>query len=285
MLLRDLFESPIADFNHIGDFDKTSSFKHAQDRKLVTNPKALEKIRGMWKYPEESMFNIVFINHPDIAGKQPSATHGGPLQEVGIVNHEWLEDNMPRIWPELEPMLHSDQINVIYTNNSGSERIPLTGWIMAHRLAHGFQASNRGWGKSPAECYYFKEAVDEMEKAFKKAMESYGIPSGYGSMLPMNGPLLGFIRNFCTFRSARESNVRNPFEVIYECFAQYMMTGKVRFNDIPKGFKYGNSYYRFRGDDEDYDHMNMMLKQDLSYQLGEYFETTLGYLEGKIIVM
>lgn len=295
MLLRDLFESPIADFHHIGNFDKPSSFKHSQDRKLVTAPKALEKIRGMWKYPEETMFNIIFINHPDIAGKQPTATHSGPLQEVGIVDIDWLEDNMPRVWPQLEKMLNHDQVNVIYTNNSGSERVPMTGWIMAHRLGHGLQADQRGamFGqKGSAESHYMGVAMKEVERAFKEVMTRYGIPypdyGGWGrrdQFLPQNGGLLGFIRNFCTFRSARESNVRNPFEVTYECFAQYMMSGKVTFNDIPQGFKYGNRYYRFRGDEGDYHQFNARMKDELATDLQDYFQTVLQSLEGKIIVM
>lgn len=294
MLLRDLFESPISDFHHIGNFDKPSSFRHAQDRKLVTAPKALEKIRGMWKYPEETMFNVIFINHPDIAGKQPTATHSGPLQEVGIVDVDWLEDNMPRVWPELQPMLNHDQVNVIYTNNSGSERVPMTGWIMAHRLGHGLYADQRmaGWGKEgSAETYYMGMAFKEVERALHEVMSRYGIGypdhGFYGArkFIPQNGALLGFIRNFCTFRSARDSNVRNPFEIVYECMAQYMMTGRIRFNDIPKGYRYGNSYYRFRGDEGDYHQFNARMKDELANDLQDFFTTTLQYCEGKIIVM
>ena len=282
MKIDELFEAPIADISYIGDWNKTSSFKHAQDRKLLTNPKAVAKIKSMWKYPEESMFNVILVNHPN-ANKSET-------REVGSVSIEWFYDNMKKIAPEIEKLIRQDQVNIVYTNNNGSERVPMTGWIMAHRLGHAFMADIRpvSGGKSNGS-YYFKEAADEFENQITKLAEFYGIRSSSSyrgkAVLPFNGPVQGLLREICTFKSAREHNLRNPFEAVYEYLAQYMLTGQVKFNPAPSRFRYGPSLYSFRRDeDADLDYANMILS-DLAYQLKEYYETAIGYSEGEIFVM
>lgn len=271
MLIRDLFEAPISDISHIGDFDKSSSFRHAQDRKLLTNPKAISKIKSMWRFPEETDFNIILVNHPD----------GNRHTEVGVVDRQWLESNMPRIWPELSPALRSDQINIIFTNNKGDRRVPMTGWIMAHRFGHALWASSVR-GPNDSSQYYFKEAVTIFSSTLKDIMAEYGVRWN-SDYMPSNGPLLGFLHAVCTFRSARERNIRAPFEAILECLAQYMTTGRISFNEAPARFRYGNQVYRLR-DADDVEYVNRML-DGMFYQLKDYFEASIGYSEGKIFVM
>ena len=41
-----------------------------------------------------------------------------------------------------------DVITVVFTNNTGDRRLPLTPWIMAHRIGHAVQATGR---QLPAE--------------------------------------------------------------------------------------------------------------------------------------
>jgi hypothetical protein len=283
MYLRDLFEAPISDISHIGNWEKNSSYRE-QDRKLLTSPKAVAKIKSMWKYPRETMFNIILINHPD-ANKHT---------EVGQIDHDWLEKNMPRVFPQIEPLLKDDEINILYTNNKGAERVPMTGWIMAHRLGHALYAyHSRGKGAG----YYFNEAHQDFERTTLMVLKHYGIAGareyGWGtttrssSRLDVNGPTLGFLREVCTFKSARDHNIRNPYEVTHECLAQYMLTGKIVFKNIPKHFKYGNSYYGFRKNPnapEAYEYMNVAY-QSLADMMVENFENALVHSEGMILVM
>jgi hypothetical protein len=286
MRIVDLFEAPISDFHHIGNWEKNSSFRNPQDRKLLTNPKAIKKMKSQWRFPEESMFNIILVNHPD---GNPSLT-----METGIVQHDWIADNMPRIADQVEAALDDSAINIIYTNNSGAERVPMTGWIMAHRLGHALEAyGTRSRGAKYA--YYYHEADQVFADNLRQLMEEfYSLDLGdRGSRIgqhrrfdvPRGGhAVLGFLRAACTFRSAREHNIREAGEVLHESFAQYLFTGKVRFGDIPKSFKYGNSWYRFRGDEDDYDHANMLWRET-GEQMAEYFETCISYCDGQILVM
>lgn len=278
MKLRDIFEAPISDISHVGNWEKNSSFRDPRDRKLLTNPKAVQKIKGMWKHPDEAMFNILLVNSAD-ANKHT---------EVGVVDTDWLEKNLPRDWPAIEPLLKMNEVNVIFTNNKGDERVPMTGWIMAHRLGHAFWASTRT-PRHSGSVYYFKEAAEEFEKLMFEVMKCYHIHDsnanrfyGRDRMLPFNGPLRGFLHATCKFKSARDKNIRNPFEVIFELFAQYIMTGKVEFNAPPEGFRYGHHYYK--ASEDDFNDMQWKF-ENLGELITEYFECALNYADGKIFLM
>lgn len=65
MDLKSLFETPISDINHIGNFDNNYPLGFDEmDRKLITitNPKAIQKTKLKWKYPKDHNTNIIFIN-------------------------------------------------------------------------------------------------------------------------------------------------------------------------------------------------------------------------------
>jgi hypothetical protein len=49
MHIHDLFESPISGFDTIGNFDKGTSFRSPVDRKILTNPKSVQKIITKWE--------------------------------------------------------------------------------------------------------------------------------------------------------------------------------------------------------------------------------------------
>lgn len=270
MKIQQLFEAPIADFTHVGDFTKSSGFRHEQDRKLVTNPKALTKMQTKWRFPEEQKTNVIFVNHAD----------GNRHTEVGEVSLDWLEKNMPRVFPELEAALDDDALNVIYTNNKGTERVPMTGWILAHRLGHAF--FRRSYARSTGPGYYYDEAHKVFYTSFTKIGRTYGIHSQHHQMLPFNGPMIGLMQNVGTMKSAREKNLRNPFELLHECFAQYIFLGEVKFNEAPRSFRYGNRYYSCSEEDVEY---NTRELESCAFQLTEYFLTSMQYADGRIYVM
>jgi hypothetical protein len=39
---------------------------------------------------------------------------------------------------------------------------------------------------------------------------------------------------FCTFKSARDNTVASDWEVVADCFAQYLMTGRIRLNRLDR---------------------------------------------------
>ncbi len=272
---KSLNEAPISDIQHIGNWEKNSSYG-AQDRKLLTNPKALTKIKSMWKGPEEVDYNIILVNHPE----------GRLQQEIGEVDRAWLESNMPKTVNELLPLLKPDEVNIIYTNNSGAERVPMTGWVAAHRYGHVL--FRKSFGKTMS--YYYSESATTLSRYIGDLASQYSIGlNGIGrGDRDLNALLSTTTRNLmraiCTFKSARDGNLRTSFEALHELFAQYIITGKITFNDIPKMVKVGNAKHYYGGED-DYDHDNRAIQQDLAYELQQYFETAIHQSVGKIYVM
>ena len=275
-----LDEMPISNISMHGDWAKNSGFKD-QDRKLLSNPKAITKIKAMWKYPEEVDYNIMMVNNAE----------GNRHTEIGDVGDiaaaaKWLEAEMPKTAPELIANLRGDQVNIIYTNNKGSERVPMTGWIMAHRFGHAIFRAR--YGKQQSYCY--EESAKTLSRYLSDLAEQYGIPVngvGYG-LRQYNALNATTTRNLmsaiCTFKSARDGNLRNTFEALHELFAQYILNGSVKFNDIPKSVKVSRGYYGYRGGD-DYDMDNRTIVQDLAMELNEQFETAVHYAVGKVYVM
>lgn len=267
---RIITEAPISDFHHIGDFNKSSSFRNLPDRKLLTNPKAIEKIKSQWRFPSYSIFNIILVNHPD----------GSKHTEVGQVDHNWLETNMPRISDQLDDALDDEKVNIIYTNNNGAERKPMTGWIMAHRFGHALQATRN----QDSSTFLFGEAWRTFESRTSELLSDFYNISPGPKYRTIGQNVNGFLRIVGTFRSARMKEITRPYEFVHEAFAQYMFTGTVKFNDIPRSFKYGHSTYRFNGSDQDYDYMNMSYRE-MGESMADYFDGAIGACTGKIFVM
>jgi len=290
MRVVDLFEAPIEDFTHVGDWSKNSSYRE-QDRKLLTNPKAVAKITAQWEKTPVN-FNMYFVNSPE-ARKHT---------EVGMVTQEWLQKEMPNTFPLLD--IKSDAVNILFTNNSGAERVPMTGWIIAHRFGHavsryaygqgGYPSSQFGRGGSQRQIYDFTQAREEILRTtamfFKDA---YGMrnaaerESDYETLRSQDRMMVAFYHSIGTMRSARNGQIRNEFEFTLELLAQYMLTGRIKFNPLPKMITSpaGRKWYAgFKGNEHDYDYYNTGL-ETLAETLEEIFLNLLHSCVGRIFVM
>lgn len=285
MRYREISEAPIDDLTHVGDWTKSSSFRHEQDRKLLTNPKALRKITAQWERTPVS-FNVYLVNNKD------GRVHG----EVGEVSREWMEKNLPTTAPHIE--IKPDAVNLLFMNNTGDERVPMTGWIMAHRFGHVVSRYNMGQGTTPrgntmGMQRQFADFGDARE-AINSTMTSI-LNDGYGLKLrqtsggwfgPEGDYLVGFYQHIGTMRSARTGNIRNEAEFTLELLAQYMLTGKIKFNPIPAHFSKGRKVHaRFQGPEADMDYYNGMLDDLADGTLNYMFENLLHNCVGKILVM
>lgn len=279
MRFREITEAPIEDFTTVGDWSKNSSYKDT-DRKLLTNPKAVQKIITKWdKTPVD--FNFYFINSPE----------ANRHTEVGKVDEAWLFDNMPKAMREIELKPHA--VNVLFTNNKGSEKVPMTAWVIAHRLSHVF-ARFQGW-RGQRQVHGFKEARDILLQTISTILQDgYGqrdVPSHDRSEMRGNSEAIvatqTLIKNFYqvigTMKSAREKNLRNAFEFSHELFAQYIITGTVKFNPIPMLIP-GRARAYFRGPEGDLDYYNGLL-DDCAEQLTYAFENMLHECVGSTFVM
>lgn len=222
-------EMAIANYKTVGDFSKRSSISSKVDRDLVTHPKAIEKIKRQWEKTEFD-FDVFVVNDPRVNKPQ--------FREVGVVDPSFVYGAM-RLTPEEIP-LNPNNITIIFTNNVAAEKIPLTGWSMAHRLGHAFAASR---GKPVGEAWtefnnHLRETVDNIMR------EVYGIDTKakswrVGSNQDTEKTLKYVAQSLGSMKSARDNAMRNWFEFGYELLAQYLITGHIKLNPLPDNLVVG----------------------------------------------
>lgn len=293
----ELEEMPIANYTTIGDFDKmTKQFRVPADRKLATSPKAIENLHKRFANNRFD-FNFIIVN----------TTEGGRHQEVGLVDQDWLMQNMPEAFRQMP--LKDSAINVIYTGNAAAERYPFTPWIIAHRLSHALSKRNGNMME------YIQRELDQTAKRILRQYQfdpenqtrgygSYGNYNGGGSYdeyrakqaKKFNTGLRHFYEQLGTFKSARDKNLREPFEFLHECLAQYLTIGKIRLNHLEHCIQTGTGgwqtkqhaclkYSQDRAEmDRELEGINETI-DELAEQLENEFEMILGKAVGKIFVM
>lgn len=201
-LIKELLkETPIEDITRIGDFSKRHSIVNPVDRALLSSPKAEVKIRKIWENTP-GIFNLVFINDPRVKGEE--------FKEVGVVDESFVRNKMKISEEELQ--IDPSACTIIYTNNSGDERIMASGWILGHRLAHSIARENPS---------YWSSFIQHLTNIFKNLLNDvYGIQMSTGSRVPVDEEKLLRLaaEQIGTMKSARDSNLRSWYEFAYEIF-------------------------------------------------------------------
>jgi hypothetical protein len=213
--------------NLVGE-PQPGSFR-ADDIALVTTPKAQAKMRRVW-HNSVADVDLYLLNTPgdDRHRHQllyQSFTHAGAISPAVLQRRFGLTITPRR-----------DAIAVVLTNNEGDDRMPLTGWIVAHRMFHIFQeAAARGLG-----AIAIKAAVRRIHYAWTGLMdmaeESYVADGAMAPNLTRKGIHLGapFLRAIGTTKAARTGKLTAHNEIVPEAFAQFMLTDDVRFNPPPE---------------------------------------------------
>ena len=204
-------EMPINKFQLLGKWtpDKLQGYSR-QDIGILTNPVAVEKIHKVWSNTEEN-FDFYFV-------KQVGAAK---FVETGEVTSEWVKQNL-----KLDIQPNPGNVTVIFTNNRGDEKVPLTAWIMAHRMGHAIRVRNSEWDNF----------VNELNNDFTRILrEAYHyIKTGFGNYKGEQDALLALALAVGTMRSVRMNNLRNWSEFAYELLAQRLLTGSIKFGVLPR---------------------------------------------------
>jgi hypothetical protein len=279
-----LDEMPVSHYQTVGDFSKGSSFRKEPDRKLVTNPKAIQKLHTKLANGKFDL-NLFFVNMPGM----------GKYVETGLVpSGDWVAQHMPKAWPEIQPNISSESINVIFTNNSATPHYPMTAWIVAHRIGHAIDR----W-TSERQDRGFADMTKTMEEYAARVFELYGVrlPKSYSSYyggndqrssLPRRALLLRyFFEQIGTMKSARDRNLRDDGEFRHELCAQYLTSGKITFRPLGRsivvGYSYGRPQYRSCAEG-DVDYANSLVSS-LAETVEDSFDTSIGQCVGRILVM
>jgi hypothetical protein len=82
--------------------------------------------------------------------------------------------------------------------------------------------------------------------------------------------MMYFFQQVCTFKSARDGNLRDWFEVLNELIAQYLTTGKIKFKPAPRCIGGGSGANKINLCTNQLDDVNDyldMLERDLEFLL------------------
>jgi hypothetical protein len=289
-----LLETPIGDYQTIGNWDKRGSFHSKRDRAIIRHPRAIEITKKRFNN-NDHVFNMYFVNDKE----------AGEHMELGRRDIDWVRQNLgDEVAKAVEPNVGQEgHVNIIFTNNRGDEGRPMTAWMMAHRMAHAFgrYASSHRGRQFPS----YQESANTISWHLSIIMDEYGVKdfpdnedkmtnsrSRYGetggtSQRNKQMMMKHFFTQVCTFKSARDNNIRDWFEVLHELFAQYVTTGKVKFKPAPKSFgtkqAFGNGtgVFHLRGDASEVDDQLNSLANTLVY----YFDEMLDDVGESILIM
>jgi hypothetical protein len=274
-----LNEMPITGFNLRGQWGDGAKRRYGyspKDTGILENPKAVEKIHKRWSNSKND-FELYFLR------SFKASRH----VEVGEVSPAWVVENLEE---KIDPK--PGAITVIFTNNTGAEKIPMTAWAMAHRFGHAIRRDKT----------FDKHMREELERDFNEILfQVYGMENRHLSRpWEADAPNRNLVEKYKkalftsvgTMNSARENKLRNSDEFVHEVVAQYVITGKVEFKDLPdplvldrrQAWGRPNSTTRRVIDKTAYTEYNEMLKSHAAkyeYNLDSIFSG----LEDKIFVM
>jgi hypothetical protein len=215
-----VLETPIDTFERIGEWEPTNKPRgwDKASRGILTSPSGVEKIKNLWnKLPEDVDMYLV------------SNKEGWKHTEVGQVPYEFVRNEL-----KLNIPIDSDHITIIYTNNKGSEKVPATAWTLAHRFGHALRRQS-GFGLSINPMYKIVDnSINELIEHLALNLYRRDVKNNTSTYGTYNNEKELIKKAVCnalgTFRSAREKILRNSAEFANELVAQYIITGKIKFN-------------------------------------------------------
>jgi hypothetical protein len=236
-----LLEMPISTFEKKGDWSENAPL-HMYDKsstKMLNNPNYAEKVKTKWSKIDQDI-DMYFVR-----SKQAKR-----YREIGEISPEFVKEGLG-----LDIPINDNNITIIFTNNVGDEKVPLTPWIIAHRFAHALarihKSSHGNYSDAPSRNHQWNAADEAVDYIIDWTLKNgYGVrkTSGYDQnrrwidvdLGSLEQKRLAMANVLGTFKSARDNNLRQPFELTNELIAQFIIEGQIRLNtNLPQRIPYG----------------------------------------------
>lgn len=242
----ELVEVPIKDLDIIGEPVGTRGGERdtaPKDVAPIMSPKGKEKIIRVYeKTPHDFLFYVL--------GKQP-----GHVGSTGIIDIETAKKLIGRKIEEIKR--NPNAITIIYRHNVTGQAnyVPLTSWILGHRIVHTLQSASFHKPYDDSVKLYNDTERLLYELIYRLAEVVYDYPI---SDIPKSDPIsmsltlrqghspfvVPLIHSLFTMRSARRKRLPIHVDHLGELMAQYLIKGKINFNKLPEHFpKYLTSYH------------------------------------------
>ena len=228
-------------FNNPGGTNNYSS----KDMKLVSGKSGIERIKNRW-LKTKNTWDLYFVRS-NIASK---------FSELGEVDSNWIKTNLQE-----DIQANPNAISIIYTGNVAGDRIPMTPWILAHRAAHTLFEGGEGSMQS------FALLLSDVLK--KSTIAAYGIPSDLFNGFTGRGSdsVLGILNSIGTMKSSTKNSIDRPAEFVHELVAQFLISGRIQFNSLPKNLLSSGTYH---------DNPDALMKQNIKRDLSRWEDENPG---------
>ncbi|MEY4334179.1 MAG: hypothetical protein RLZZ196_2922 [Bacteroidota bacterium] len=277
-----LTEAPLTDYVPI-NFDKDKGQFKSIDKRLITHPTTISKAQKVFERIPYHV-RLFFVNKPGLRN----------YREIGAQSPDKILEILGK---DADKILtgSEDAITILYIGNYGVDKIMMTPWIMAHRFGHAITATNRfaygttnvpndAW--SQTERLFFSTINEILKDAYgiRRATDlgdrqytvNWNVAREYNALFNAIG----------TQRSSRENRINRPYEFLYELFAQYLVTGSVKLNPLPKSIGYGRKAW---GRIVNYLIINKQYSanktETLAHDMKIMFDSVISSQVGKIFVM
>lgn len=249
-----LVEMPLAGIEHHGDWSSdehsddpigseeinsefelnaNNSFLSKFDRRLATNPRLLDRLTKSFSR-HDTTFYLYFFNDPRMEYFIKNLDYGDLDNAVSLTRDERNPEIAKSVLGQalvdtIEKRRKPGVIQIILTHNEGGDkRHPLTPWMIAHRMVHAMIGTDG---------LHLGASTRGLNAFTMIAHRCYKLPSRDLSMAYYERELaMVLAKKVCTFKAAREDNILNDqfFELYCEMVTQYLMTGKIGRNPLPK---------------------------------------------------
>ncbi len=240
-----LNEMPLRKAERIGAGWSDTKNNHWWDKpsiKLLQSEKALNKINLAWQDTRHD-YDVYFLKDKGMRD----------TLEKGEVNIDYVKENLG-----LQDFKNDeDAITIIFTNNRGADRMPMTAWVIAHRFAHAMIASER-YNSKGGQYRRFSDQIMSDFKNLLGTIYNYRPPASYSVYDSASQKYLKeLMQALGTMKSARDKQLFRPGEFSHELVAQFIINGQIKFNkQFPKaidrkmawGKEYYNKYSQVRDD-------------------------------------
>jgi hypothetical protein len=181
-----LTEMPMAHFGTLGDMSQPGSMEDS-DRKAINNPKWRAKLMTQFSKTAEPL-NLYIMNVVDrtMDHSHNYDTTDGPQSIKKTINvsafsisefagfykaHDF-EANFGFLPPE-----YQTAVNVMLMQNDGSDKLPLTPWMVGHRIVHAISNQAKHWSRNDDVPMHYDEYAREMGRTFGRLCSAVNMDS------------------------------------------------------------------------------------------------------------
>ena len=229
-------EAPIADVG-IHNMDEPGTFD-ASDLTTLKHPTWHARLVQTFRKVSVPV-NVYMINFTKLTKTLAPNDNGDvslvPPTGTGFGFDDWVE-HISGVYQAADfeqnfgfvPPNYENSINMMFTNNFGDGKIPMTPWMVAHRFVHATAGStvskNRWWRRRDGEAsLYFNRYFNRMQNTMEMIMDDRNI----GYSIPDSAEIYKLVSSL---KSAQYGRIDRRGEFYIELAAQYMLTGKLHFN-------------------------------------------------------